>query len=170
MGFLFLGLFAPLGFILLVFNFAVIASLWEKKTPEELLKHPPKPITRNHQFVVGAGVLVMLVSIFVSWLSSTNFPLIGFYFGTVNLSAVSDTVSASALTVIFGLLALVGCPISMLIGSLGLLKRRFAWVSGTLALVISVGWIITLTSKTGIGPIVFFVGGALVLSARFIAK
>ncbi len=170
MGFLFLGLFAPLGLILLGFNFAVIASLWEKKTPEELLKHPPKPITRKHRILVGSGVLVMLLSIFVSWLSTTNFPLIGFYIGTVNLSAVSDTVSASALTVIFGLLALVGSPISMIIGSLGLLKRRFAWISGILALVIGVGWIITLTSKTGIGPLVFLIGGALVLSARFIAK
>ena len=170
MGFFFLGLFAPLGIILLAFNFVVVASLWEKKTPEELLKHPPKPVTKKHRIIVGAGILIMLLSIFVSWLSSTNFPLIGFYLGTVNLSVVSDTVSASTVTVIFGLLALVGSPISMIIGSLGLLRRRFALVSGILSLVIGVGWIISLMSVTGIGPLIFLVGGALVLSARFIAK
>lgn len=170
MGLLLLGLFAPLGIILLAFNFAVIASLWEKKAPEELLKHPPKPITTKYRIIVGAGVLVLLLSIFLSWLSVTNFPLIGFYFGTVKLSVVSDVVSASAVTVLFGLLALVGSPISMTIGSLGLLRRRFALISGILSLVIGVGWIIALMSVTGIGPLVFLVGGVLVLSARFIAK
>ena len=169
-GFLLLGLLPPLGIILLLFNFAVIASLIEKKTLEEQMKHPPKPITKKHRIVVGAGVLVMLSGIFLSWLSNTNFPIIGVYFGTVNLSVVSNTVSASAVTVIFGLLALVGSPISIIIGALGLLRRRFAWISGILALVIGVGWIITLTTMTGIGPLVFLVGGVLVLSARFIAK
>jgi MFS family permease len=170
LSFLLLGLFPPLGIILLLFNLAVIASLYEKKSLEEQMRHPPKPITSKHRILVGVGVLVMLLSIFLSWLSNINFPLIGFYFGKVNLSVVSDTVSASAVTVIFGLLALVGSPITIIIGALGLLRRRFAWISGTLALVIGVGWIIALTTLTGIGPVVFVVGGLLILSARFIAK
>ena len=81
-----------------------------------------------------------------------------------------SVVSASEVTVICGLLALVGSPISIIIGALGLLRRRFAWISGILASVIGVGWIIALTTITGIGPVVFLVGGVLVLSARFIAK
>ena len=170
LSFLLLGLFPPLGIILLLFNLAVIASLYEKKTLEEQMKHPPKPITTKHLVLVGAGVLVMLLSIFLSWLSNTNFPLIGVYLGTVNLSVVSVTVSASAVTVVFGILALAGSPITIIIGALGLLRRRFAWISGTLGLVIGVGWIISLTTLTGIGPVVFLVGGILVLSARFIAK
>ena len=169
-GFLLLRLLPPLGIILLLFNFAVIASLTEKKTLEEQMKYPPKPITTKHRILVGAGVSVMLLSIFLSWLSNTNFPLIGVYFDTVDLSVAGSTVSASAVTVIFGLLALVGSPISIIIGALGLLRRRFAWISEILALVIGVGWIIALTTLTGIGPVVFLVGGVFVLSARFIAK
>jgi MFS family permease len=170
LSFLLLGLFPPLGIILLMFNFAVIASLTEKKTLEEQMKHPPKPVTTKHRILVGAGVLVMLLSIFLSWLSNTNFPLIRVYFGAVNLSVVSSTVSASAVTVIFGLLALVGSPFSIIIGSLGLLRRRFAWISGILALVIGIGWIIALTTVAGPGSFVFLFGGVLVLSARFISK
>ena len=169
-GFLLLGLFAPFGIILLLFNFAVIASLGEKETLEERLKHPPKPMTAKHRTLVGAGVLVMLLSIFLSWLSAVNFSLIGVYLGTVDLSVASSAVSSNAVTVAFGILALVGAPISMIIGSLGLLRRRFAWISGILASVIGVGWIIALTTLAGPGPFVFLFGGVIVLSARFLDK
>jgi MFS family permease len=168
LGFFFLLLFAPLGVILLLFNLAVVASLWEKKTPEELLKHPPKPVTVRHRVLIGAGVLVMLSSFFFSWLSSVNFPLIGFYLGTVDLSLVSDAVSSSTVTTIFGLLALAGAPISLIIGALGLVRRRFAWISGSLALIIGVGWILLLTANVGLGLYVFVFGAIVVLSALFI--
>lgn len=42
LGFLLTGLFAPLGIVLLGFNIAVIASLWERKTRKEQTKNQPK--------------------------------------------------------------------------------------------------------------------------------
>lgn len=168
LGFFFLGFFAPLGVILLLFNLAVVASLWEKKTPQELLKNPPKPVTTKHRVLIGAGVLVMFSSFFFSWLSNMEFPLIGFYFGTIDLSQVSNQVSSSAVTILFGFLTIVGSPISLVIGALGLLRRRFAWISGIFALVIGIGWILVLTTKAGLGPFIFIFGAIIVLSALFI--
>jgi hypothetical protein len=168
LGFFFLALFAPLGVILLVFNLAVIASLWEKKTPEELFKHPPKPVTTKHRVLIGAGVLAMLSSLFFSWLSTVELPLIGFYLGTVDLSSASNLVSSSTITTILGVLTLVGAPISIIIGALGLVRRRFAWISGTFALILGIGWISVLTTKAGLGPLIFTFGAIIVLSALFI--
>ncbi len=168
LGFFFLGLFAPLGVILLLFNLIVIASLWEKKTPEELLKHPPKPLTTSHRILIGAGVLVMFLSFFLSWLSNIGFPLIGFYLGTVNLSEVSNLVSSSSVTILFGFLTIVGSPLSLIIGALGLVRRRFAWISGTLGLIIGIGWTLALTTKVGPGAFIFVFGALIVLSAVFI--
>jgi len=168
LGFFFLGLFAPLGVILLLFNLAVIVSLWEKKTPEELLKHPPKLVTRRHRVLIGAGVLVMFASFFVSWLSTVEFPLIGFYLGTVDLSSASNLVSSSTVTTIFAVLTIVSSPISLIIGALGLLRRRFAWISGTLALIVGIGWILAVTTKVGPGPFIFVFGAIIILSALFI--
>ena len=168
LGFFFLALFAPLGVVLLLFNLAVVASLWEKKTPEELLKHPPKPVTIRHRVLIGAGVLVMFSSFFFSWLSNIEFPLIGFYLGTVDLSLVSDLVASSTVTTLFGLLTIVGAPISLIIGALGLIRRRFAWISGALALIVGIGWIVALTMKAGLGPFIFVFGAIIVLSAIFI--
>ena len=90
--FFLLALFAPAGIILLCFNSVAMASFWEKKTPEELLKHHSKLITRKNRLIVGVGVLVMLASTCVSWLSNISFPLIYFYFGAVDLMAVSNAV------------------------------------------------------------------------------
>jgi hypothetical protein len=167
-GFFFLALFAPLGVVLLLFNLAVVASLWEKKTPEELLKHPPKPVTARHRVLIGAGVLVMLSSFFFSWLSTVEFPLIGFYLGTVDLLSASNMVSSSTAITIFGLLTIVGAPISLIIGALGVVRRRFAWISGTFALIVGIGWILTVTTKVGPGPFIFVIGAIVVLSALFI--
>lgn len=168
LGFFFLALFAPLGVILLLFNLVVIASLREKKTPEEQLKHPPKPLTKWHRVLIGAGVLVMFSSFLFSWLSNIEFPLIGFYLGRVDLSLVSDFVASSTVITIFGLLTIVGAPISLIIGALGLLRRRFAWISGALGLIVGIGWIVAMTMKAGLGPFIFVFGAIIVLSALFI--
>jgi uncharacterized membrane protein YobD (UPF0266 family) len=169
-GLFLLGLFAPLGVILLLFNFAVIASLWEKKTPQEQLKNPSKPVTTKHRILIGVGVLVMFSSFFFSWLTSMDFSLIRFYIGSINLSTVSNQVSSSTVTILFGFLTIVGSPISLIIGVLGLLRRRFAWISGIFALIIGIGWILALTTKAGVGPFVFVLGAIIVLSALFIPK
>ena len=167
-GIFLLGLFAPLGVILLLLNLVIAVSLWEKKTPEELLKHPPKPVTTRHRVLIGAGVLVMLISLFFSWLSEINFPLIGFYFGTVDLTLASSLISSSPVATLIGLLTIVGAPVSLIIGALGLVRRRFAWASGALALIIGLGWILVLTAKAGLGVFIFVFGASIVLSALFI--
>lgn len=167
--FLLLGLFLPLGIILVGFNLAVLATLHEKKTLEERMKHPPRPITRKYCALVGAGVLAMFAAIFVSWLSTTSFPLIGVYLRTVDLSYAASLVS-NAMATIFGFLALVIAPISLIIGVIGLFKRRFALVSGILAVIAGTGWIISMITMAGPGAYIFVFGGALVLAAPIAAK
>jgi len=168
-GLFLLGLFPPLGVILVVFNLAVLATLREKKTLEERMKHPPRPVTRKYRALVGAGVLVMFVGISISWLATTSFPLIGVYLRTVDLSSVANLVSSTMAT-IFGFLALVTSPISLIMGLIGLFKRRFALVSGILAVIVGTGWIISVITMVGSGAYVFVLGGALVLSAPIAAK
>lgn len=168
--FLLLGLIMPLGAILLGFNIAVIVSLVEGKTPEELLKHPPKPITKKYRITVGIGVLVMFASIFISWLVSINAPLFGFYIGLVDLFAVSNIVGDSLVMMVIGLLTLIGTPILLITGVLGLLKRVCACISAILAFVIAIGWIVTLTAVVGTGPFILLLGAIIVLVAHLIDK
>lgn len=168
-GIFLLGLFPPLGIVLIILSVAVLATLYEKKTPEELLKHPPKPITRKYRAIVGVGVLVTFVGILFSWLNSINFPLIGVYLGTADLAQAAGLVS-SPLATIFGLLALVAAPCSLILGLLGLFKRTFAWAGGILAVVAGIGWIVSMTTLTGIGAFVFTIGGAIILTAPIITK
>jgi hypothetical protein len=132
------------------------------------LKHPQKPVTTRHRVLIGAGVLVMLSSFFFSWVSNMEFPLIGFYLGGVDLSLASNQVSSSTVTTIFGLLTIVGAPISLIIGALGLLRRRFAWISGIFAIIVGIGWILALTTNVGSGPFIFVFGAIIVVSALFI--
>ncbi|HEX9862659.1 MAG TPA: hypothetical protein VGB11_05175 [Candidatus Bathyarchaeia archaeon] len=167
--FLSLGLYPPLGIILVILNVAVLFTLYEKKTLEERMKHPAKPITSKYRVFVGAGVLVMFVAILFSWFNNISFPLIGVYLRTVDLSEASNLVS-NPIGMIFGFLALVGVPISLILGLLGLIKRVFAKASGILAVVVGIGWIISMTTMIGPGAIVFAIGGALVLAALIAAK
>jgi hypothetical protein len=111
----------------------------------------------------------MFVGILLSWFSTINFPLIGVYLGMVDLMEAAGLVSNS-LAMMFGLLAIVGTPISLTLGVLGLLKRTFAWASGILALVTGIGWIMSMTAMTGLGTIVFTFGGAIVLAAPIVTK
>jgi hypothetical protein len=168
LGFFFLGLFAPLGLVYVLFNFAVIASLWEKKTPEEQLKHPTKPVTIKHRILVACGLLAMLASAFLSWFSVISFSIMGLYTRTANMSAVSQTVASSTFAPTIGLLTILGWPILMIIGSLGLLRLRFASISGGVAVALGAGWIVVLSAVIGPGPFVLIVSGVILLSARFL--
>ena len=167
--FLSLGLFPPLGIILVGFNLAVLATLREKKTLEERMKHPPKPITRKYRALVGAGVLVMFVGISVSWLATISFPLIGVYLHTVDLSSVANLVSNTTAT-IFGLLALVVSPISLVIGSTRPIQTRVCfcvWHLGSYR----GNWVDCIHDDNGRnGSIRFHTRGALVLVAPIVAK
>ena len=167
--FLSLGLFPPLGIVLVVFSVAVLVTLYEKKTPEERMKHPPKPITRRYRAFVGAGVLVMFVAILFSWLNFISFPLIGVYLGTVDLTEAAGLVS-NPMAMIFGFLALVAAPVSLILGLLGMFKRTFAWVSGILVVIAGIGWIVSMTTMTGLGAFVFTLGGAIELAALIVAR
>ena len=167
--FLSLGLFPPLGIILVISNLAVLVTLHEKKTPEEQMKHPPIPITRKYRAVVGAGVLVMFVATLLSWFNNISFPLIGVYLRTVDLSEASNLVS-NPVGMAFGFLALIGAPISLILGLLGLIRRIFAKASGILAVIMGIGWIVSVTTMIGPGAIVFTIGGAIVLAAPIVAK
>ncbi|MBS7632191.1 hypothetical protein KEJ15_01005 [Candidatus Bathyarchaeota archaeon] len=167
--FLTIGLYPPLGIVLVAFNAAVLVALYEKKTPEELLKHPPKPITRRYRVFVGAGVLIMFVGILFSWFNNINFPLIGVYLRTVDLTEAASLVS-NPMVVLFGFLALVGAPISLILGLLSMFKRLFAWASGVLAVVTGIGWIVTMTTMAGLGAFVFTFAGVIVLAGSIIDR
>jgi len=162
--FLSLGLFPPLGIVLVIFNVAVLVTLWGKKTPEERMKHPPKPITRKYRAFIGAGVLIIFSAILLSWFNNINFPLIKVYLGSANLTEAANQISGP-IAMMFGFLALVGAPISLILGLLGLFKRIFAWASGVLAVVAGIGWIISMTTTVGMGAFVFTLGGVLMLAA-----
>ena len=168
-GFVMLGLFFPLGIILVGFNLAVLVTLWEKKTLEEQMKHPSRPITKKYRAFVGAGVVAMFVAIFLSWLSAISFPLIGIYLRTADLTSAANIVS-NTITTIIGILAIVLTPVTLISGILGLFKRRFALISGILSIIIGTGWIVTLTTMAGPGAYVFVFGGALVIAALLIVK
>src|SRR4030066_114203 len=103
--------------ILLILSIVFISTTIrpEKKTLEERMKHPAKPITSKYRVFVGAGVLVMFVAILFSWFNNISFPLIGVYLRTVDLSEASNLVS-NPIGMIFGFLALVGVPISLILG------------------------------------------------------
>lgn len=167
--FLTIGLYPPIGIILVVLNAVVLATLWERKSPEERARHPPKPITKKYRAFVAVGVLLMFVATLFSWLSIVNFPLISVYLGSANLTQVSNLVT-NPVAMAFDFLGLVGSPISIILGLLGLLKRGFAWASGILAIIAGIGWIVSMTTMAGLGAYIFTVGGALVLAAPIVTK
>lgn len=167
--FLSIGLFPPLGMVLVIFSVAVLVTLYERKTPEERMKNPPKPITRKYRALTGAGVFVMFVATLFSWFNNISFPIIGVYLRTVDLSEAASLVS-NPITMMFGFLALVIAPISLIIGLLGLLRRVFAWVSGILAVFAGTGWVVSMTTMAGLGAYIFILGGAIVLVAPIVAK
>ena len=166
--FILVGLLTYLGVAVLALNVAVLATLGVKKTPEELLKHPPVPITRNYRIVAGVGTLVMLGSMFAPWLaaSGSSFSLFGVYSGIVTQSDLPG-LSISPLSVIFALMTLVLSPVAQACGALALVRRRFSLVSGVLAVISGVSIMIVLTGSVGFGAFGFIAGGAVVLAAYF---
>src|SRR5271157_939240 len=81
LGLLWLGLFAPVGAIVVILNILALVTLREKKTAEELAAHPPLPRTRNYKVADGAGTLVLAASLFLPWFtgSGSNVSVFGVY-------------------------------------------------------------------------------------------
>ena len=169
--FILLGLLPPLGAAILILNAGVLATLGVKKSPEELLKHPPVPITRNYRVVVGVGSLVMLVSLFIPWLmtSDSSVSLFGVYAGIVTHSNLPG-LTISQISVIFALLTLVLSPVSLVLGALAMVRRKSSLVSGILAVIAGVSTVVILPASIGFGPYAFVAGGALVLVGYFVFR
>ncbi|MBI3841359.1 MAG: hypothetical protein HY297_05355 [Thaumarchaeota archaeon] len=156
------------GVALLLLDVAVLATLPEKKTPEELMKHPPIPITRNYRITVGAGVLVTLASFFLPWLSveGASTSLFGVYYALVAHTGL-PSFSLEPTRVIFALLTLFTSPVSLVAGALGILRRRLSLVSGILAVLAGVSMTSALGASTGFGAYGFVAGGIVILVGFF---
>jgi len=166
--FLFAGLLGVLGLVFIVLDIAVLVTLPEKKTPEELLRHPPVPITRNYRILLGIGLSAMLISIFIPWLSTSDatLSLFGIYSGIATHSNL-PAFSVSQTAVIFALLTLFLSPVSLVCGGLGMIRRRFSLVSGIFAILAGSSIMIVLTKSIGPGAYGFILGGILVLVGYF---
>ena len=167
-GFLWLGLFLPIGLIILPLNVLVLVSL-RQKSPEELLMHPPVLRTRSYKLVVGTGTLVTLLSLPLPWFSGSGSPvsLFGTYAALASHSNVLPSVSLGPEAVTFALLALVGSPLSVLFGALALRWRKLALLSGLLALVGGGGVAAVLGGVAEYVAYVLALGGVLTLTAFF---
>lgn len=167
-GFLYLGLIPPLGAVIIVLNAAALVTLRKKKTPEELAKHPPIPITRNYRVVVAVGALVMLGSMLlpVIVVSGTSLSLFGFYSALLTRSGL-PALSIAQTAVIFALLAIVLSPAAVVCGALGLKWRRFSFVGGAFGLVAGVGMVVALSGAAGLGSYVMVAGGVVALVGFF---
>lgn len=152
----------------MILNALVLVGLREKKTAEELAKHPPVPITRRYRIVVGVGTLAMLGSLFLPWVSDSDasLSLVGVYWALLTRSGLSGFAISQA-AVVFALLGVVGAPICIICGALGLVRRRFALVGGVLAVVAGAGLAAALASQSKSGAYGFAAGGVLLLLGFF---
>lgn len=165
---IFAGLLGVPGMGLVLLDLAVLATLGEKKSLEEQLRHPPVPITRKYRLVLGLGLLTMVVSMFVPWLSTADFstPLFSIYVGIATHSNLPG-LSISQVLVIFALMTLLFSPAALICGALGFVRRRFSLLSGMLAILAAVSMMIVLGASTGPGTYGFLLGGAVVLAGFF---
>ncbi len=165
-GLLWLGLFFPVGLVIMVPNVLALVSLREKKTPEELALHPPVPRTRNYRLVLGAGVVVMLGSLFLPWVSTadTTLSLFGLYSGIATHSDL-PSISISPTSVVFALVAIAGSPLAIVFGALGIRFRKLSLVAGVLGVAAGAGLLVATGGSTGVGEYAMCVGGVLALAA-----
>ena len=166
---LFAGLFlGAFGLLFVALNIAILATLAEKKTAEELAKHPPVPITRNYRVVVGVGLLVILVSMFLPFITSgTESPsLMAGYSGIIARTGL-PAITLNPLQVVGALLALFLTPAALVSGVVGVFRRRLSLVSGVCALVAGVGAVVGLGAIAGLGTHGIAVGGVVVLVGFF---
>ena len=163
-GLLLLGLVQIAGILLVSFNIAILVSLREKRSLEEQLKHPPVPITRNYRIAGGAGLPIILLSMFLPSLttSDASASIISIYAGILSRSNLPG-LSIAPVAVIFALLGLILPPVSLICGALGLIKRLFSLMSGIFAILAGVSLMIVLTASTGPGAFGFILGGVMVL-------
>ncbi|MBI3858715.1 MAG: hypothetical protein HY296_00530 [Thaumarchaeota archaeon] len=148
---LFGGLFQPvLAFLFL--DIVILATLGEKKTAEELAAHPPVPITRNYRILVFAGVLAVVVSMLLPWLSTADasISIVGFYIALASHSGL-PAISIQPAQVVLALLAVFLPPFSLALGAVGLVRRRLSLVSGSLAVVAGGCMLALLGPSAGVG-------------------
>lgn len=168
MGFLWAGLFLPIGAVLIVLNAALLVALREK-TAEYILKHTPVPRTRNYRVATGVGTLVMLGALFMPWFSASRMTasLFSVDAAVVTRSGGLPALSIDPTAVIFALLALVGSPVAVSCGALALRWRRLSLISGVLGLAAGIGVIVVLAAAASFGAYVMAVGGVLLLAGFF---
>jgi MFS family permease len=168
---LFAGLLGVVGLVLFLLDAAVLVTLREKKSPEEILKHPPVPITRNYRAVVGVGLLLVLFSMLMPWITTTNptFSILAIYVSIATHSGL-PALSIEPARVLFALLALFLPPVSLICGGLGLIRRRLSLVSGTLGILAGGSMIVVTTASSGPGVYVSILGGAMILVGYFAFK
>ena len=170
LGLLWLGLFAPVGAIIVGLNVLALVSLREKKTAEEMKAHPPLPRTRNFKLADGAGTLIMAVSLFLPWFggSGASVSVVGVYLALATHSGLPG-ITVSQTGVLFALLALGGSPVAILCGGLGLRWRRLSVVAGLLGALTGIGAILLLGGAVGAGAGAYglAVGGIVILAAYF---
>ncbi len=167
-GILWALLYLPIGLIILATNVIVLVALREKKSPEELLRHPPPPRTRNYKLVVGVGTLVMVAALLLPWISTADgtFSLVGLYGGIAARTNLPG-VTISPVGVVFAVLTLFLSPLAPAFGVLALRWRRLAGVSGVFGLLGGMGIVAAATSVATVGAYVFAAGGILLLVAHF---
>ena len=165
LGVFWLLLFPPVGLLVLVASAAVLVTLREKKTAEELLKHPPVPKTRNYLLTTAAGTLLLVLSIFLPWFSSqeTSISFIDVYRAIATHSGGLPSVSFTTSQTLLALLAVFLSPVAVLCGALAFRWRRFSFVSGVLSAALGAGLVIALGSSAGVGGYVLLIGGVVTL-------
>ena len=158
------GLFPPV-FAFLFLDLAILALLPEK-SPEELLKHPPVPITRNFRLALAGSVAVLLASMVLPWItvSGDSVSLLGFYYAVIAHTGL-PTLSVPAAQGVLALMCILLPPFSLILGLLGMVKRRASVVSGALAITAGLPIPFLLGSIAGLGSYVSVASGIIAITA-----
>jgi hypothetical protein len=176
-GIVMLGLFLPYGVALIVLNLAVLVSLHEKKMPVPG-EGPPPPLTRSYRLSESLASVALLAGLLLPLISSSS-SLLGVYLGIMHLSPTTTlpTVSLGPAALLFAVLTLLLTPISLVTSLLGIFRRRFALLTGLLAVAGSAGWIVSLDVlspeahlSAGLGAYAILAGGAVALAAYLMAR
>ena len=164
-GLLFTAIFPPFVVVVLL-NILTLVFLRQKKSAEEIAAHPPVQRTTTYKWVESIAALVMLGSMFLPVVNTSDatLSLFGFYLALATHSGLPG-LSIEPLNVIFALLAIVLSPVAVVVAVFGLKKRKMSLVAGILAIVGGLGMVEVLGSDTGLGSYVMAVGGALALVA-----
>ena len=176
--FFLIGLFPPYGVPLVALNVAVLITLHEKKQPVPGVG-PPPPLTRNYHILEGLAAFAILAGFLLPSISSSSFSLLSAYLSIFGLgsSAALPAISVGPAAVLFVILTLFLSPVALMTCVLGYFRRRFALLTGILAIVSSAGWIIALDIlspeahvSAGLAAYTTLVGGAVALTAYLMVR